>query len=179
MNQSTEVQKAIDEKSTKFGKQVSNLVSIAQPDPAQQIRCPSCYYDFLPGEADIEPMDLDKIAADIATSTKAHIHHIVNMAIVERSNGADHDNTRLIASLEKQRDTANQTAQTLADEIDTITPMISALTFIASNINEAKQRIATAMLNQTPAEEIALIQGRTFDAILEKIHSVSPKPTGP
>jgi len=186
MNQRAQVQKVIDEKSIKFGEQVSNLVNIAQPDPNQEIKCPHCWFGFLPNEVNIEPMDLDKITADITATLSTHIRHIVELAIIEGSNGTDTNNEQLVASLEKQRDAANETAQTLANEIDNITPMITALTFIASEISKTKQRTAISIQNMSPAEEsgpvgewpqIALAQGKTLDSILEKIHSVSPKPT--
>lgn len=176
MNQRAQVQKVIDEKSTKFGEQVSNLVNIAQPDPTQLMRCPSCFYEFLPSEADIEPMDLDKITTDITATLRTHIRHIVELAIIEGSNGTDPNNTQLVASLERQRDAANETAQTLANEIDNITPMITALTFIASEISKTKQRTAISIQNMDPPEQIALAQGKTLDSILEKIQSVTPKP---
>ncbi len=175
MNQRTEVQKVIDEKSTKFGKQVSNLVNIAQPDPKQVIQCPGCLYEFLPSEVDIEPMDLDKIETEIATVLRTHIQHIVNMTIIEKPNGTELNSLQLIASLEKQRDEADQTAQNLASQIDNINPMIGALTFIFNEISKTKQQTAVSIQNMAPAEEIAMAQGKTLDLILEKIQSVAPK----
>ena len=175
MNQRTEVQKVIDEKSTKFGKQVSNLVDIAQPDPKQEIQCPACAYEFLLSEADIEPMDLDKIETEIATTLRTHIQHIVDMTTIEKPNGTELNNLQLIASLEKQRDAADQTARNLANQIDNISPMIGALTFIFSEISKTKQRTAISIENMVPMEEIALAQANTIDLILEKIQSVAPK----
>ena len=122
-------------------------------------------------------MDLDKITADITATLRTHIQHIVELAIIEGSNGTDPNNTQLVASLEKQRDAANETAQNLANEIDKITPMIAALTFIASEISKTKQRTVISVENMLPMEEIALAQGKTLDSILEKIHSVFPQPT--
>ncbi|KKN69131.1 hypothetical protein LCGC14_0444200 [marine sediment metagenome] len=175
MKQRTEVQKVIDEKSTKFGKQVSNLVDIAQPDPKQEIQCPACAYEFLLSEADIEPMDLDKIETEIATTLRTHIQHIVDMTIIEKSNGTELNNLQLIASLEKQRDAFDHTAQNLASQIDNINPMIGALTFIFNEISKTKQRTAVSVENRLPMEEIALAQGKTLDLILAKIQAVAPK----